>query len=164
MKSEHPLTKIRSASQTAEWVAWKRTKGFSVTMTNGCFDILHKGHNHHLYHAAELSSILVVAIDSDRRVKMLKGDDRPVNNQDDRAYNLACLGSVDAVFIFDGDLGNHIRSIRPDTYVKAGYTYATLNAEERDALDEIGAKLVFDKVESGYSTTNIINKIRENHV
>lgn len=161
MNTIHPITKITSPSQIIEWCDWKRRIGHSIVLTNGCFDILHRGHNHHLQEVSRLGSILVVGVDCDARVRRLKGETRPINNQDDRAYNLACHQAVDAVFIFEDEFASYIRSIKPDTYTKAGYTYSTINPEERDALDEVGAFTKFFPLVEGHSTTNLIQKIHE---
>ena len=125
-----------------------------TVFTNGCFDILHLGHHTYLKQSSNLGDFLVVAINSDESVKLLKGSDRPINNQNDRKFFLESLKYVDKVFVFDEDTPyNLIKNILPDLIVKGG-DYAP--------EDVIGNNLcrvvIFDVVE-GYSTTKKIQDI-----
>lgn len=123
---------------------------------NGTFDILHRGHLDLLHYAKSLGDTLLVAIDSDRRVKELKGDLRPINNELDRKYFLYSLKPVDVVMTFDSDkeLENLIQEYSPDVMVKGS-----------DYKDKpiIGSKyckeILFVDLVNGYSTTNIIQRI-----
>ena len=138
----------------------KENNNKKIVFTNGCFDILHIGHIQYLREAAKLGDILVIGLNSDSSVKRLKGDGRPVNNQDDRAELLAALGFVDYVVVFDEDTPlNLIKMIQPDVLVKGGdyvneYVIGTREVENR------GGKLVLIPFSEGKSTTGIINKIR----
>lgn len=135
-------------------------KDQKVVFTNGCFDIMHVGHIRYLQEAAKLGDILVVGLNSDESVKRLKGSDRPVNNQNDRAEVMSALGFVDYVVIFDEDTPLElIKKIQPDVLVKGGdykdqYVVGTKEVEER------GGKLVLIPFVPGKSTTKIIEKIK----
>ena len=132
-------------------------KDKKLVFTNGCFDILHIGHISYLQDAKNLGDILVVGLNTDRSVKALKGDSRPINSENERAAMLAALECVDFVVLFDEDTPlDLIKSLRPDILVK-GADYA--------GKDVVGAayakKLKLIKFIEGKSTTNIINKIKE---
>jgi rfaE bifunctional protein nucleotidyltransferase chain/domain len=122
---------------------------------NGTFDILHRGHLELLQHAASLGDALVVAIDSDRRVKELKGDKRPINNQEDRKFMLECIKGVTRVYVFDTDeqLETIIKIYEPDVMVKgADYRYKPIIGREF-------CKEITFYGHTGHSTTNTIQDI-----
>jgi len=141
-----------------------------VVFTNGCFDILHKGHVQYLSLSADLGDILVVGLNSDASVKRQgKGDDRPVNDSDARALVLAGLGFVDFVVEFDEDTPlNLIEKIVPDVLVKGGdYDPAETDANSKKyivgrdiVLKNKGRVEVIDLVQ-GFSTTSIIQKLKK---
>lgn len=136
-----------------------KEKGKSIVFTNGCFDILHKGHAFYLEKAAALGDILILGLNSDKSVKKLKGPDRPINNEKSRAYLLAALRSVDFVVLFDEDTPyNVIRGIIPDILIKGG-DYKTEDIVGGDIVSDAGGKVMTIKFVEGFSTTNIINKI-----
>ena len=96
-----------------------RSQGLKVVFTNGCFDILHRGHVEYLSKAADRGDVLVVGLNTDASVKRLKGEGRPVNNEESRALVLASLSFVDAVVLFDEDTPYElIKAVRPDVLVK----------------------------------------------
>jgi rfaE bifunctional protein nucleotidyltransferase chain/domain len=130
-------------------------------LTNGCFDILHRGHIDYLWESSQLGDVLAVAINSDASVRALKGASRPINNEQDRALVVASLGFVDAVMIFPGPrLDAEIRLLRPDVYTKAGdYKVETLDQSERRALEDIGAAIHIVPYSSGYSTSASIQRL-----
>lgn len=132
-----------------------------LVLTNGVFDLLHTGHLHFLQQARALGDALLVAINSDASVRALKGPRRPVQSEIERAYALAATWFVDGIVIFDQPrLTPEIRALRPDIYCKAGdYTLETLDPEERQALEDAGARLEFLPYLSGFSTTELIAKI-----
>jgi rfaE bifunctional protein nucleotidyltransferase chain/domain len=134
--------------------------GRRVVLTNGCFDLLHRGHASYLRQSAALGDVLIVAVNSDASVRTLKGPQRPLNSEEDRAYLLASLRCVDAVFIFPGPrLDEEIRLLHPDIYTKAGdYTPDTLDRGERAALDAIGASIRILPIVHGRSTTDLIHR------
>ena len=142
-----------------------RRAGGRLVLTNGAFDLLHPGHTSYLAQAKKLAGRrgrLFVALNSDRSVKELKGPHRPILDERSRAYNLAQLSSVDGIVIFRRRrLTREIQALQPDLYVKAGdYTLATLDAEERAALEAAGAKIRFLPFLRGFSTTALIARIK----
>ena len=131
-----------------------------VVMTNGVFDILHRGHVTYLAQARALGASLVVAVNTDASVKRLTGPTRPINTQSDRAIVLGALGTVDAVVIFDTDTPLElIRAIQPDVLVKgADYTVATVVGA--DLVTAYGGKVLLAELVPGVSSTNTIAKAR----
>lgn len=136
----------------------KREKSFDKTIvfTNGCFDILHRGHVTYLKHAKALGDILVLGLNSDASVKRLKGPSRPVNNEQDRAVVLEALECIDYIVIFEEDTPlNLIKNVMPDILVKGG----DYKAEDVVGKEYAGRVEIIDFVE-GYSTTSTINKLK----
>lgn len=132
-----------------------------IVFTNGCFDILHKGHAAYLNLAKSLGDILVVGINSDNSVKKLKGENRPVNNESDRAFLLDNLKSVDYVLIFNEDTPyNLIKKINPDYLVKGG-DWKTEDIVGSDIVTSNGGKVISLPFVDNYSTTGILKKILE---
>ncbi|MCG3679727.1 D-glycero-beta-D-manno-heptose-7-phosphate kinase [Aliarcobacter butzleri] len=132
--------------------------GKKIVFTNGCFDILHVGHVKYLEEARSYGDVLILGLNADSSVKKLKGDSRPINNQDDRAYILASLESVDYVVIFEEETPYElIKLIKPHVLVKGG-DYEGKDVVGQDIADEL--KLV--KFVDGKSTTNTIKRIQEN--
>ena len=131
-----------------------------VVFTNGCFDILHVGHIRYLHEAAKLGDILIIGLNSDESVKRLKGPERPINNEAERAEMLGALGFVDYVAVFTEDTPlNLINMIQPDVLVKGG-DYAPDDVVGKKEVEERGGKLVLIPFVEGKSTTNIIEKIK----
>lgn len=133
-----------------------------LVMTNGVFDVLHRGHVSYLHRAAELGASLLVAVNSDASARMLgKGSDRPLNLAEDRAYVLAGLESVDLLTFFDTPTPVQlIKAVRPDIYVKGGdYEMETL--EETRVVQSWGGKSVAIPFVDGFSTTSLVNRIRQ---
>jgi rfaE bifunctional protein nucleotidyltransferase chain/domain len=157
--------KVFTLSQAIAWRQAARRAGIKVVLTNGVFDLLHPGHTSYLAAARKLAGdqgCLLVALNSDRSVRALKGPLRPILDERSRAYNLAQLASVDGVFVFRGKrLAREIEQIQPDIYCKAGdYTEATLDPTERAALHQVGATIKFLPFLAGFSTTKLIEKIK----
>lgn len=145
----------------AELTHWRQTHSHDqqrLILTNGCFDILHVGHVRYLQATKKLGEILVVGLNSDQSVRAIKGPQRPINAEQDRAEVLAALACVDYVTIFEEPTADAlIRALQPTIYTKAGdYTLDTL--PERDTLLELGVEVVFIPFVSGYSTTETIAK------
>jgi len=134
-----------------------------LVLTNGCFDLLHLGHVRYLAAARGLGDRLVVGLNSDDSVRLLKGPSRPITPQSDRAEILSALRSVDDVIIFTAERATTlIRALRPDVYVKgADYTLDTLDSGEVSALREVGAAIELVPMVSGRSTTQILKALRE---
>ena len=141
--------------KTKEW----KQLGKKIVFTNGVFDLLHKGHIFSLTQAAKEGDVLIIGLNSDSSVKRLKGNSRPVNDQDARALLLAALSMVDAVVIFEDDTPlKLISSILPDVLVKGGdYTIDEI-ASAKEVIAN-GGKVVINPILDGYSTTGIINAI-----
>ena len=134
-------------------------EGKKIVFTNGCFDILHVGHKRYLQQAATLGDMLVVGVNSDDSVRRLKGPERPVNSEKDRAEMLSALGFVDYVVIFGEDTPYElIKKIQPDVLVKGG-DYKPEEVVGRDIVEARGGRLELIQFVEGKSTTNIINKI-----
>jgi rfaE bifunctional protein nucleotidyltransferase chain/domain len=140
--------------------AWQN-EGKKVVFTNGVFDLLHIGHITYMAKASELGDKLIIGLNSDSSVKRIKGDDRPVNDQDSRAALLAALFFVDAIVLFDEDTPlNLISALLPDILVK-GADYAVENiVGAKEVMANGGEVKTIDFVE-GYSSTSIIQKIRK---
>lgn len=158
--SEIPAPQVLDFSTVVAWREEARAQGRRVVLTNGVFDLLHRGHIEYLHRSAALGDLLVVAVNSDASVRALKGPTRPLNAEADRAYALASLRCVAATFVFPGPrLAPEIRALRPDVYTKAGdYTVETLDASEREALIEVGADIRIMPFLAGHSTTALIAK------
>jgi glycerol-3-phosphate cytidylyltransferase len=139
-------------------------QGKKVIATNGCFDILHVGHLRYLEASKALGDILVVGLNSDKSVKRLKGESRPINNQEDRAEMLLALKPVDFVVIFDEDTAEEfLKSIRPSIYTKGGdYSLSDLEKwPEYHVAQQIACKIELISFIDGKSSTNIINQINK---
>ncbi len=153
-----PVAPDELSALGAEYAA-KRKK---LVLTNGCFDLLHTGHVRYLEQARACGDALIVAVNSDASVRELKGPERPVNGELDRAEVLSALRCVDHVTIFTGKrVTEVIRSLRPSIYAKGGdYTLETLDAGERAALEEVGAEIRLLQLVPGRSTTAILERAR----
>jgi rfaE bifunctional protein nucleotidyltransferase chain/domain len=144
--------------------AWRqniRAQGRRLVVTNGCFDILHLGHVTYLEAARNLGDMLLIGLSGDESVHQLKGPNRPVNNQQDRAGVLAALESVNGVCIFSEKTATRFLSLaQPDIYVKGGdYTLDTLNQEERRTVENAGGKIILIPFVPGKSTTALLEKM-----
>ena len=132
----------------------------TVVFTNGVFDLLHPGHVRYLKHARSLGDVLIVAVNSDRSVRANKGPGRPINAETERVEVLEALSCVDAVVVFDQETPHDvIAELQPDVLVK-GADWAENAIVGRDIVEARGGKVVRVPVETGYSTTAIIQKIR----
>jgi rfaE bifunctional protein nucleotidyltransferase chain/domain len=154
--------KLRNLGDAVAWREGLRRESRRVVLTNGVFDLLHTGHLYYLMQARALGDALIVALNADASVRALKGPSRPIQNEEQRAYALGALACVDAVTVFsEPRLTAEIHALRPDIYCKAGdYTLEKLNAEERAALAAVGAQIEFLPFLPGFSTTNLIARIR----
>jgi rfaE bifunctional protein nucleotidyltransferase chain/domain len=153
--------KIIPLEQLGHWRESLRASNRRLVVTNGCFDLLHPGHVTYLETARNQGDLLLVGITGDAGVRELKGPDRPVNDEHDRAQVLAALESVDAVCIFpQRTAAEFLRVAQPDIYVKGGdYTVDTLNQEERGIVERAGGKIAILPLVPGKSTTLILQKI-----
>jgi len=147
-------------AEAAQFVAGVRERGGKVVFTNGVFDILHPGHVRYLQEARTLGDALIVGINSDRSARANKGPERPITPEAERAEVLTALDCVDAVAIFDEDTPAEIvRRIQPDVLVK-GADWGPDNIVGRDTVEARGGKVVRVELSPGYSTTELIRKIR----
>jgi D-glycero-beta-D-manno-heptose 1-phosphate adenylyltransferase len=153
--------KIIAWDRLPEWRASVRADGRKLVVTNGCFDLLHLGHVTCLETARNLGDALLVGVNSDDSVRQLKGPNRPVTGEHDRAAILAALESVSAVCVFaEPTATRFLAAARPDVYVKGGdYTLDTINQEERRAVEEAGGRIVIVPVVPGKSTTATLEKV-----
>jgi len=135
-----------------------RVAGEKITLTNGCFDVLHVGHVRYLKAAKELGGKLVVAVNSDSSVRTLKGNGRPRVPEQERAEILAALADVDAVVVFDApDVRDLIRLIRPDVHAK-GTDYTLESVPERDVVIACGGRVEIVGDPKEHSTTEFLRR------
>jgi D-beta-D-heptose 7-phosphate kinase/D-beta-D-heptose 1-phosphate adenosyltransferase len=153
--------KIFTAPQIVQKAVQWRMLGKKIVFTNGVFDILHQGHIFSLSQAAKETDFLIVGLNADASVKRLKGESRPVNNQESRALVLASLMMVDAVVLFEEDTPLElIKSIMPDVLVKGGdYTVEQI-AGAKEVIAN-GGRVVINPILSGFSTTGIIDQSKK---
>jgi len=155
--------KILPWEKLRPWRESLRSAGKQLVVTNGCFDLLHAGHVTYLEQARNLGDALLIGLNADEGVRQLKGPDRPVNPQDDRAALLAALESVTAVCIFNERTATRFLSeAGPDIYVKgADYTIETVPQEERRMVEKLGGRIAFIPFVPGKSTTALLKKISQ---
>lgn len=151
-----------NTSDAIAFVQAARSQGRTIVFTNGVFDILHPGHVRYLREARSLGDHLIVGVNSDRSVKALgKSADRPINPERERSEVLSALASVDAVVIFDEDTPHDIISaLQPDILVK-GADWGENAIVGRDVVEARGGRVVRVKLADGYSTTAIVQRIRD---
>ena len=138
---------------------WEELRGKfrQVVFTNGCFDVLHRGHVTYLAAARDLGDCLVVGLNSDASVKRLKGENRPINNEKDRALVLAALSFIDFIILFKEDTPKIlIEQVKPDILVKGG-DYKIEDIVGADFVTQNGGKVLTIPFVNGYSSTKIIN-------
>ncbi len=138
-----------------------RLQNKKIVFTNGVFDILHQGHIASLCQAAELGNILIVGVNADASVKRLKGNSRPINNENSRTLILAALLITDAVIVFEEDTPYHlITTIMPDVLVKGGdYTIDTIVGSKEVIAN--GGQVIIAPTVAGFSTTGIIERMKK---
>lgn len=155
------LNKITDLSSLkAQLSVWKG-EGKKVVFTNGVFDLLHIGHITYMAKAAELGHKLIIGLNADASVKRIKGEDRPVNDQNSRAMLLAALFFVDAIVVFDEDTPQQlITALLPDVLVK-GADYAIENIVGAKEVIANGGEVKTINFVDGYSSTSIIQKIKD---
>ncbi|MFL5747373.1 MAG: D-glycero-beta-D-manno-heptose 1-phosphate adenylyltransferase [Niastella sp.] len=159
-KADIISTRVCSLSEAKHTIAQWRVTGKTVAFTNGVFDILHRGHIFSLSQAAVEADYLIVGLNSDASTKRLKGDSRPVNDEQSRALVLAALLMVDMVVIFEEDTPlNLITTLQPDVLVKGGdYTLEQIVGAKE--VMEAGGKVIINSIVEGFSTTGIIQKMK----
>jgi rfaE bifunctional protein nucleotidyltransferase chain/domain len=153
-----PAEKLSGREQLKQQVAAWRKAGDSITLANGCFDLLHVGHIRYLHAAKKLGGRLIVAINSDDSVRVLKGEGRPLMPAEERAEILSALADVDAVVIFpEHDVRALIRELRPDVHAK-GTDYAANTVPERDVVAECGGRVEIVGDPKDHSASEIIRE------
>lgn len=153
------MGRIVSRDELAAELAGRRSRGERIVFTNGCFDILHLGHARYLMEARSLGDVLVVGLNSDASVRMLKGPDRPIVPQAERAEMLCHLRWVDYVCVFEEMRPNAlIHVVKPHIHVKGG-DYRPEDLPEAEVVRQYGGKVVIVPLVEGRSTTNIISRI-----
>jgi len=153
--------KIVPLQELAQHANKLRASGKKIVATNGCFDLLHVGHTRYLKAARAFGDALIVGINGDQSVRELKGAGRPINSENDRAEVVAALECVDLVTIFPEVRATRFLELAaPNVYVKGGdYNQDTLNAEERQVLQRMGAKIDIVPFEPGYSTSDLLARL-----
>ena len=152
--------KILTIEQVVQKAAQWRLLGKRISFTNGVFDILHQGHIFSLSQAAKEADFLIVGLNSDASVKRLKGETRPVNNQESRALILASLIMVDAVVLFEEDTPLElIKAVMPDVLVKGGDYTAEQIAGAKEVMSN-GGRVIINPILEGFSTTSIIEQMK----
>ena len=139
-----------------------RRENFKLVFTNGCFDLLHAGHVYSLSQASKYGDYLWVALNSDSSIKRIKGLERPIINEIERAYMLKSLSFVQQIILFDSTtLEREIEILKPDFYVKSlDYNLDSINALEKTALSKVNTKIKFVDLLKGKSTTDLISRIK----
>jgi len=151
--------KIKTVLELRPLLDILQAMGKKIVFTNGCFDLIHTGHTRYLAKAKSLGDLLIVAVNSDSSVRMIKGEKRPINTQAERAETLAALESVDFVTIFDEpDPYKIISDLQPDVLVKGG-DWPIEKIIGKDIVEARGGKVVNVPYVEGASTTGIIEKI-----
>ncbi|MEM9251225.1 MAG: D-glycero-beta-D-manno-heptose 1-phosphate adenylyltransferase [Planctomycetota bacterium] len=151
--------KVMQADQAAALAAQARAAGKRVVFTNGCFDILHAGHVHYLHASRQLGDLLVLGLNTDASIRQLKGPNRPVQSEQDRARILASLADVDAVVLFDDDTPLElIRAVRPDVLTKGADYQTKENVVGWQDVESHGGRVELIDLVEGRSTTRVIEK------
>jgi len=152
--------KVRSYDALAEELTWHRRRKKTIVFTNGCFDVIHTGHIEYLKFCKAMGDIVVVGLNSDSSVKAIKGHDRPINNQQDRAAVLAALEMVDYITVFDEpDPLNLIKMVKPDILIK-GEDWAKKGVIGREFVESYGGKVVLAPTVEGKSSSITIGKMK----
>jgi len=156
----HPDVGPVTVDQAATLAAGIHARGGTVVFTNGVFDLLHPGHIRYLQDARQLGDALIVGVNSDRSVRANKGRERPITPEAERVEILSALQWVDAVAVFDEDTPSEIiERIQPDVLVK-GADWGPDNIVGRDTVEARGGRVVRMELSKGYSTTELIRKIK----
>ena len=155
--------KIVTAEQARAIADAMRGSGRKLVFTNGCFDLLHVGHVRYLEAARALGDALLVAINGDESVRVLKGDGRPLNSESDRAEIVSALACVDHVVVFpEVRVTALLEKVRPAIYVKGGdYSVDSLDESEKAVLEHIGAAIRIIPFEEGYSTSGLLGRFNK---
>ena len=152
--------KVRALDALLEELAWRRDRGQTVVFTNGCFDVIHRGHIEYLECCRAQGDVVVIGLNSDRSVRALKGPERPINNQQDRADVLSSLEAIDFITLFDDpSVLDLVEKIRPDVLVKGG-DYEKQGVVGWEFVESYGGKVVVAPLVKGKSSTATIEKMK----
>lgn len=153
------MGKIFNIDELVKFRQKVQSEGKKVVFTNGCFDVLHRGHIELLKEARKFGDILIIGLNSDFSMKKIKGEKRPILNEDDRAYILGALECVDAVCLFDEETSDRIiKLLKPDVLVKGG-DYKIDEIVGRETVQNFGGEVIIIPLIDGKSTRGIIEKI-----
>ena len=153
--------KIIDLNKLDSFLAYLRFKNQKIVFTNGCFDIIHRGHVEYLAQAASFGDVLIIGLNTDSSVQRIKGNDRPVQDEYARAITLASMQFVNAVILFDEETPyNLIKTVQPDILIK-GSDYKAEDIVGYDIVKEKGGEVITIDFIDGYSTTSIINKLKK---
>jgi len=154
-------SKIINKEELKYFLAYYRFKDKKIVFTNGCFDLLHRGHIEYLLKAASMGDVLVLGLNSDKSVTRLKGDERPLQDEKSRALILASLLFIDHVVLFDeGTPIELIKSVQPDVLVKGG-DYKPEDIVGYDVVKQNGGEVEVIEYITGQSTTGLVEKINK---
>ena len=152
--------KLRTEDELLAELAWQRKQGHSIVFTNGCFDVIHRGHIEYLQFCKTQGDIVVLGLNSDDSVRMIKGPERPINNQDDRAAVLSALDCVDYITVFGKpDPLTLIQAVCPDILIK-GEDWKDKGVVGADFVEKQGGKVVLARLVQGKSSTSTIEKMK----
>jgi len=152
--------KLKSAAEVVAVAAEARRRGKRVVFTNGCFDVLHRGHVHLLRQARALGDLLIVGLNSDRSITAIKGPGRPIMDETSRVELIAAMEMVDYLVVFDeADPYKLIEAIKPDVLAKGG-DWPMDQVVGADVVEKSGGRVVLIPYLEGFSTTKIIERIR----
>jgi len=158
------MRKIIEREKITDLVAKLRAEGKRIVFTNGCFDIIHLGHIRYLREAKSKGDILIVGLNSDESVRKIKGENRPIMGQEERAEILASLEMVDFVVIFEETVPDElIKLIKPDVHIKGGDYRSPDELPEAKLVRSLGGEVMIAKGVEGKSTSNIIKTILERY-
>lgn len=154
-------TKLRSLDSLLEEITWRRSRGQTIVFTNGCFDVIHRGHIEYLRFCKAQGSVVIVGLNSDDSVRAIKGPDRPVNSQYDRAAVLSGLETVDFITIFDDpSVLGLIKKVKPDVLIKGADWGNKAGVVGSDFVESYGGTVLLAPLVQGKSSTATIEKIR----
>jgi len=152
---------LKSLEELKEIVERLREEGKKIVLTNGCYDIIHKGHVCMLQKMAKLGDVFIVAINSDESVRKFKGYPRPYNNEKDRAFVIGNIKKVDYVIIFNEDNPLEIiKVLKPEVHAKGGAGLCERIKEEKELVESYGGEMICLDLVDGYSSTDLIERIK----
>lgn len=152
---------LKTLNELKEIVGQARKEGKKIVFTNGCYDIIHRGHVHILQEIAKLGDIFIVAINSDESVRKFKGYPRPFNNEKNRAFVAGGIKGVNYVIIFNEDNPLELlRVLKPDIHAKGGAGICERVKQEKELVESYGGKMVLLDLIEGYSSSDVIERIK----